>query len=132
MKVLYLVLLFLAVLASCSKGPGIRIELLEDSVLVHMETLGEYPTTITRIKLIDMATGTTVWEIHSGGRASQLWRVPLKGDMNPVLPPIANGAYAVTQPQGASSFLLQTGQSYQIQVWGEDPRFHSSAIFLMP
>jgi len=110
------------VLLSCDSGlPSLRVEHGADSVTVHLETLGEYPTSVGRLLLADMQSGQTIWEVRRSQGTPQLWKVAFQAGENPAEPPgvTGGGSFEVVTPQGASSFDLGPGGEYRLTVWSE-------------
>jgi len=113
----------------CLQGPPLRTEPTIGGVIIHFETLGEYPTTLRRITLTD-AGGAVVWEIraNSGCRqdAPQLWKLTLKEGENKASPDgCLYGTYDVLVPAGADSFVLRAGRPYTLRAWGRGERASS-------
>ncbi len=105
----------------CFREPPLRVTELGDRVVVDMQTLGEYQTTIKRIRVVDNASNQTIWELRASSGEPQVNRIELSVGVNPALPPgVVAGSYAVTSPSNASSFLMTAGRQYKITVWGSD------------
>ena len=110
------------VLLSCDSGlPSLRVEHGTDSVTVHLETLGEYPTSVGRLLLADVQSGQTIWELRRLKGTPQLWKVAFRAGENPAEPAgvTGGGSFEVVRPQGASSFDLEPGGEYRLTVWSE-------------
>jgi hypothetical protein len=113
--------LFIVLIAAmvCLRRPNLRLEGSEHSVLVHVETLGEYPTTIRRIQLQSVASGDVVFEVVSGTGTPQIQNFRLLAGANPVnVVDPQYGAYRVVRPTGANSFILRQGEEYRLTIWG--------------
>src|SRR5208282_1588378 len=57
------VLLLGIALLTASYAPRARLEHTRDAVIVHVEFLGEYPTTVRHIRLMNPATGEVLFEV---------------------------------------------------------------------
>lgn len=108
----------LVVTSACDGRPPLRLHVSVRTVLIDVQTLGEYPTSVARLRLLDDQNNTVVWEIASNGSAPQLARFSLGIGDNPVqLPDVCSGTYRVVAPD-APTFVLQAGRTYRIDVWG--------------
>ena len=100
--------------------------------MVDVQTLGEYPTTVDRIRLSDMKQSTIVWELVALNGDAQLHEFTLKAGENPTLPDSDYGKYRVIAPEGADRFVLRRGTKYRIELWGGDTIFaRRSATFAL-
>jgi hypothetical protein len=84
---------------ACSRPP---LHVLQDGplVIIDMQSLGEYPSDVAGIHLMDASRRDVVWELRGRGGA-QLGRVSLTIGENPVLPAdIRHGTYEVPTPAG--------------------------------
>ena len=97
-------------------APPLRIHCNETGVIFDFQTLGEYPTTIKRVRLLD-ATGSVVWEIRAEKGTPQIHRIALNIGDNSVFVDADSGTYRVIFPQSKDHFSVTKGQRYQIQVW---------------
>jgi len=90
------------------------------AVIIDVQTLGEYQTTIGRIRLTERREGRVVWELVATGRLPQIHTVELRRGENPaVLASVRSGRYEILTPRGVDSFVLEDGKLYLIEVWGE-------------
>jgi hypothetical protein len=87
-------------------------------VTVDVSTLGEYPTTVTRIRLSDVGNGAVVWEVRSENGAAQLHGFSIAEGDNPVQVDAYYGSYRVLVPSNSASFALHRGMHYKIELWG--------------
>lgn len=105
----------------CSQPPPLRIIASGDMVTVDVQTLGEYRTTIDRIRLVDKSSGDTIWELKAQSGTPQIHQIELKIGENPaILNGVLSGTYAVVTPNSTGSFTLVTGVEYEISIWGSD------------
>ncbi|HWR34975.1 MAG TPA: hypothetical protein VN622_03775 [Clostridia bacterium] len=107
--------------AGCSHKLPLRIVQSGDKVTVDVQTLGEYQTTVKRIRLVNKTSRAVVWELKTQSGTPQINQIELKVGENPVaLTGVASGAYAVVTPTGIAAFSLSLDVDYEIQLWGED------------
>lgn len=111
-----LVLLLLFLLVGCGRPP-LRVRQEGDSVIIDVATLGEYPTTIKRLRILNQSNDAVIWEIEAAGLA-EIWSVELSLGPNPNQPPEAlHGEFFVVFPKDADTFILEPG-TYEIEAWG--------------
>jgi hypothetical protein len=118
-------------LLACGRPP-LRISVQERCVVVDMQTLGEYPSDLARLRLTDASTKRVLWEVR-GREEPQVGRVELYVGENPVqLGDVRHGVYDVIAPTNRSTFTLQPTTRYIIEVWGNDtkPRSKRQAEFV--
>jgi hypothetical protein len=103
----------------CGRPPA-KLVISGDTARVSVETLGEYPTTITRARLQDESNHTVVWEVETGSGTPQIHQVVLKGGLNSAsgLDP-ETGSYKIVVPQGSETFELQSSRPYKLELWSE-------------
>ena len=126
-------LFFLGLTAtSCAKVPLEVIEMGE-LVEINVELLGEYPSTVERIRVSQVKTNDVVWEIEAVSIAPQLWKFDLRPGLNPVhlALPIKRGAFRVLQPERDENFVLENGIEYRIKVWGSKSETPRSRVFVL-
>lgn len=111
---------FVVVMLGCSHKVPLRIVQSGDRVTIDVQTLGEYQTTVKRIRLLNMQSHEVVWELATQTGTPQINVIDLQVGENPaVLTGVASGTYAVVSPTGATSFGLVPGVEYEIEVWGD-------------
>lgn len=99
-------------------GPPLKIEHLHVGAIVHVETLGEYVTTIRRIQIEEVHSHEIVFEAVAGSEPPpQITNFELRIGTNStaILQPF--GTYRVVYPAG-STFVLTSDRKYRISVWG--------------
>jgi hypothetical protein len=91
------------------------------AVRVDVSILGEYPTSVSRIRLSEERSHTVLWEIAAGTRVPQIWGFTLREGINPVEPVEAfqGRRYRIVRPQGQSWFVLRKRVPYRIEIWDE-------------
>ena len=111
-------------LLACGRPP-LRISVLERSVVVDMQTLGEYPSDVARLRLSDASTKHLLWEVR-GRNEPEVGRIELRVGENPVqLGDVRHGVYDVLAPTNKSTFILEPATQYVIEVWGDDAEARS-------
>lgn len=84
-------------------------------VTVHVETLGEYPSDIDRIEVVERESGRTVWRVTARGAMFQLQGFELVAGSNMGgLQPTWGSAQTDIPADGA--FTLQRGIAYRAAV----------------
>jgi hypothetical protein len=87
-------------------------------VVVGMGSLGEYPTTVARMRLSEMNSGKVVWEVRSENSTTQLHGFRLSAGQNPTDIGTYHGRYHVAVPERSGSFELRSGVKYRLEAWG--------------
>jgi hypothetical protein len=99
-------------------APTLRLVRSSRDIVVDVQTLGEYPTTVNRIRVSDLSQSTVVWEVVTQRGTPQIHDFALKLDNNPALLAAQYGDYRVVAPNGADRFVLRKGVRYRIELWG--------------
>lgn len=102
--------------------PPLRITRNGLTLKVDVSTLGEYPTTVSRIRLSEARNHDVVWELSANGIA-QMHGFKLVVGQNPVRVDTDYGSFRVVTPSGSNSFDLKKGAEYRIDVWGGSGSF---------
>ena len=87
-------------------------------ITVDVQTLGEYQTTVARIRVVEEKTGAVVWEVRAKGIV-QIHTFQLRPGANRADLAGAAARFEVVTPS-AETFTLIPGQRYTIEVWGGD------------
>jgi hypothetical protein len=107
------------IIASCSRPP-LMISRNEKSIVIDMQTLGEYPSNVKRIRLTDMGKNEVVWEIN-GRDDLQIGKIALlRGENSIHVKDVSHGTYDVIAPVEHDTFQLLSGMRYRIEVWGNN------------
>src|SRR6266849_6913643 len=61
-----------------------EIKIKGERAKVDVSTLGEYPTSVSRIRLSEQDSGKVLWELTSGHRSPQIWGFTLRVGANSV------------------------------------------------
>lgn len=129
-RLVFLALLGLAGWATaCGGGPPLRVKGDKDGLVVDVQTLGEYQTTVTRVRFSDAATGTVLWEVSAKSGEPQIHEFALKPGVNSSrIASAATGTLETVVPAGPETITLARGQVFRIEVWGKSGQ-PSSATF---
>jgi len=99
-------------------APPLRLVRTGTEITVDVQTLGEYPTTVNRVRLSDVDHSTVVWEVVPLHGTAQLHDFTLKMGENAAWLDADHGSYRVVAPQGPQRFVHSGGTRYRIEVWG--------------
>jgi hypothetical protein len=111
------ILLLFGWVALRRNAPPLRMIQAANQVTIDVQTLGEYPTTVNRIRLLDM-NRSVVWEIAAQGRAAQIRQLALRAGNNQSQVEAEYGAYRVVTPRSEDHFTLSRSMRYTIELWG--------------
>ena len=94
-------------------------------VVVHIDVLGKQPPDIARIRVTDVATGATVWDVKPTTPTSECWNrcwnLTLSAGSNPASFAAGHQQFTASVPQGPS-FSLARGTAYLFEVWDSKGR----------
>jgi len=118
MKLCSFVMLF--AILGCFKRPAVKVESSGSSLIVHVETLGEYPTTVRHIRIEDASSRKVVFELLTESGTPQIYSFRLLAGVNSthVVDP-EHGSYRVAEPSGKDTFVLQRAVPYRLTIWGD-------------
>lgn len=121
----------LLLLLGCTVGlPPLTVEEGEDSIVLGIQTLGEYPSAVSRVLIEEVESGKVVLELRAGETVPQIWKITLKKGRNPTIPfESLNGRYEILTPLDGEDFLLELGKEYRTTLWGADGRSSRSTTF---
>jgi len=99
--------------------PPITVRQQNAAVVIGAQTLGEYPTTISRIRLAEVSSGKVVFEVIRKDGTPQLTSFPLSAGDNSidVIDP-QYGDYRVATPSAGKTFALRPKDDYELAMWG--------------
>jgi hypothetical protein len=125
-----LLLVGLFVMTGCVAA-SFEIEVKGRVARVDVSTLGEYPTSVSRIRLSEADSHKVLWEIVAGKQVPQIWGLTLNVGANPVkLARIFAGRdYRLISPQNKSTFVLRENVRYRLEMWNQGGWWRSSKEF---
>ena len=116
-------------IAACANAPPLSIKSEKGGVVVDVQTLGEYRTSVSRVRLTDTGTGEVLWELTARDGEPQIHEIALRPGANSAeIPSVSAGTFKVVVPSGSNSFALPSGGKFLIEVWNPSGA-HSSASF---
>ncbi len=105
--------------------PPLRLVQSGKVVTVHVETLGEYPSTVGHVRIAEDASGKVVFEMRAkkefiGKMAAQLHYFQLAVGENSAKAIDPEGSiYNLVEPRGMDTFTLRPGIKYRLRIWGD-------------
>jgi len=97
----------------------------DGQVIVHIDVLGKLPPDIARIRVSEVATGATVWDMKPTTARSECWNgcwnLTLRAGSNPASFAAGHQQFNASVPQGPS-FSLTRGTAYLFEVWDSKGR----------
>jgi hypothetical protein len=92
----------------------------DGQVDVHIDVLGRIPPDIARIRVGEVATGATVWDVRPATARSECWNgcwnLTLKAGLNPASFAAGHQEFNASVPH-TPSFSLTPGTTYLFEVW---------------
>jgi hypothetical protein len=126
---LYFIIFLLSCLLACTSK---KLKISADSlgVHIHVATLGEYPTTIYRVRLTEKETGKAIWEFRSLAEVVQVWSIDLVIGENSAYPKgMTEEDIAVILPVKEKTVFLMTEVAYRLDIWFAEEGPPRSAYF---
>lgn len=106
-----------SLMSGCAK-PSFTIHQEQQQVELDFRFLGEYPTSITRLRVTDAASGRAIWELAAEEGYLHVWTIQLRlGANSAAAPESFNKAIRVVVPDGSESFTLSAGTEYRVEAW---------------
>jgi len=97
----------------------------DGEVVVHIDVLGKQPPDIARIRITELATGVTVWDVKPTTAQSECWNrcwnLTLSVGSNPASFAAGHQQFNASVPQDPS-FTLKRGTAYLFEVWDSKGR----------
>jgi hypothetical protein len=94
-------------------------------VVAHIDVLGKQPPDIARIRITEVATGLTVWDVKPTTARSECWNgcwnLTLRAGSNPASFAAGHQEFTASVPQDPS-FSLKRGTAYLFVVWDSKGR----------
>ena len=119
---------------SVTGGPPLDFDAPRDGqVIAHIDVLGKVPPDIARIRITEVATGVTVWDVKPMTRRSECWNacwnLTLRAGANPASFAAGHQQFNASVPQNPS-FLLTRGTAYLFEVWDSKGRLEHDRFTL--
>jgi hypothetical protein len=107
-------------------GPPLDFDLPRNGrVVAHIDVLGKVPPDIARIRVSEVATGVTVWDVKPTTARSECWNrcwnLTLRAGSNPATFTAGHQQFNASVPQDPS-FSLTRGTAYLFEVWDSKGR----------
>jgi hypothetical protein len=107
-------------------GPPLDFDAPHDGqVIAHVDVLGKFTTDLARIRVSEVSTGATVWDVQATTPKSECWNacwnLTLKAGSNPASFAAGHQQFNASVPQGPS-FSLARGTAYLFEVWDSKGR----------
>ena len=107
-------------------GPPLDFDAPHDGqVIAHIDVLGRVPPDIARIRISEVSTGATVWDVKPTTARSECWNrcwnLTLKVGSNPASFTAGHQQFNASAPPGPS-FSLASGTAYLFEVWDSKGR----------
>jgi len=111
---------------SVAGGPPLDFGLPHNGqVVVHIDVLGRVPPDIARIRISEVSTGATVWDVKPTTARSECWNgcwnLTLKAGSNSASFTAGRQQFNASVPQNPS-FSLTSGTAYLFEVWDSKGR----------
>jgi hypothetical protein len=121
-RILLLVCALVAFVAvvGCFKRPAVKLENSGSSVIVHVETLGEYATTVRHIRLKEASSGKVIFELLTGKWNTADLQFSALERGQPYYPCRRSRARLLSSSRAQREEHLrpQTGVRYRLTIWG--------------
>jgi len=102
-------------------------------VVAHIDVLGRFPPEIARIRISDLSTGATVWDVTPTTAQSECWNacwnLTFKVGSNPASFMAGHQQFNASAPQ-APSFSLASGTPYLFEAWDSKGRVQRNRFTL--
>jgi hypothetical protein len=124
MRYFWTLLVFPMLLANaCTGAPSLRVTKDRSSVIIDVRTLGEYQTSVTRLRLTDVGNDAVIWELSVKSGEPQIDEILLSlGANSSTLRGVQAGTYEVIVPKSSDIFVIEQSRTYTVEVWGKTGR----------
>ncbi len=96
--------------------PAVSIEHEGTRVVVHTELLGEYPSEVARVEVIDANSARTLWTGLPEGDEVQIHSLTLRAGMNDSRPDVFWGRFRAPAAGETPTFRLEPSTAYIVKV----------------
>ena len=113
-------------------GMPLQVTTHEGDVMVDAQNLGEYYSSVSKIRVEELPTGVTVWEaVATDARGtSPVWKFVLKSGLNRL--PAGLEGFRTTVPSSEEAFQIIPGRAYRVVLWGKSNLSRNSRTFIAP
>jgi hypothetical protein len=99
-------------------GPGASVAYAPGKAIIHVETLGEYPTTIRHVRLEEISSQSVIFDAVAANGTPQIHNFELSIGSNSIdMLQSSSGEYRIVRPVG-KTFTLQSDRQYRVSLWG--------------
>jgi hypothetical protein len=99
-------------------GPGASVEYAPGKAIIHVETLGEYPTTIRHVRIEEISSQSVIFDAVSANGTPQIHNIELSiGSNSTDMLQSSSGEYRTVRPV-VKTFTLRSDRQYRISLWG--------------
>jgi len=117
-------------LASCG-DPPLRVRSSSGGVIVDVQTLGEYQTSVARIRLTDESTHEVVWEVVAKEGTPQIHQIELQRGVNKsTISDVNAGTFQTVVPSANDTFSLTEKHTFAITIWSPSGRSSGASFQL--
>lgn len=97
--------------------PPLKVYPDEGKVIVDVQTLGEYNSSLSNLELAECESGNIVWRLEPTSNQIELWTFPLQVGTNSSFPVVGGKAdFRTAIPQNLPTFTLKRGTCYRISI----------------
>ena len=111
-------------------GPPLDFDAPHDG---RVDVLGKFTTDLARIRISEVSTGATVWDVTPTTEKSECWNacwnLTLKAGSNPASFAAGHQQFKASVPQGPS-FSLTRGTAYLFEIWDSKGRVERNRFTL--
>lgn len=118
-------LMTMTVTGGCKLAPSLRVDSKGSSIVVDVQSFGEYGTEIRRIRLTDRTEDRVIWEVVAQKQIHpSLHTFTLSVGANPTKE--WRDGYDLVVPRDGDSFFLEKAREYLIEVWSGEGKWTRS------
>ena len=96
--------------------PELHVDVDGTNAVVHMESLGEYPSDIRSVEISSEGRSAPIWRIAAQGEMFQVHSIPVHAGDNPGNIAPESGASRQEAPAAGATFRLDAGRAYQVKI----------------
>lgn len=120
-------------MTSCPKAPPpLKVSVEGESVIVSLTKLGDYPSQVSRIRVVEIPGDREILNLEREAGNPQLWKLKFSPGKNSATPSgVTAGSFEVRVPSDRENFFMESGAKYQLEAWGPGDR-KSMVQFTLP